>query len=125
MHIQGGPSFCRWHGYLALSFVHNSNRVVANPAPLFFSVPVVASTDLEIPGISPPLNDPDQRALASLVAAGGSIEWAPALTTRNFKYVLLAKELDWTSYGYLARQAHLDLVGDYGSILLYENVLWH
>jgi hypothetical protein len=41
------------------------------------------------------------------------------------KYVLLAREVGWTDYGYLDSQPGLQLVGDYGSILLYRNELWH
>ena len=120
----GRTVFLPWHGYLELSFVHNSNRVVANPAPGFFSVNVVASDDLEIPGISPP-TDEDQVMLAGLVAQAGGGNWSSQLAARGFKYILLAHELDWEDYGYLDRQPDLVLVKDYGSIELYRNMLWH
>jgi hypothetical protein len=120
----GRTVFLPWHGYLALSFVQNSNRVVANPAPGFFSVSVVASDDLEIPGISPPM-DEDQGMLAGLVAQAGGGKWSSQLAARGFKYILLAHELDWKDYGYLDRQPDLVLVEDYGSIALYRNLQWH
>ncbi|HEX2712295.1 MAG TPA: hypothetical protein VHM88_08740, partial [Candidatus Acidoferrales bacterium] len=119
----GRAVFLPWHGYLELSFVRNANRVVASPAPLFFSVPVVASQDLEIPGI-PPRENPDQMFLATLVAHGPTIDWAPQLAAHGFKYVLLARELDWKDYGYLDQQPGLQLVHDFGSIELYVNALW-
>ncbi len=121
----GKSLFLPWHGYLALSFVRNANRVVASPAPMFFSVPVVASQDLEVPGVAPPHNDPDQTTVARLVAAGGEANWSLPLAERNIKYVLVARELDWRSYDYLAAQPGLALVGDYGSILVYRNQQWH
>ena len=45
------------------------------------------------------------------------------LAARNVKYVLLAREVDWSSYGYLDSQPGLVRVGDYGSIVLYRNSL--
>ena len=120
----GRTVFLPWHGYLVLSFVRNANNVVASPAPLFFSVPVVASQDLEIPGISPP-NDPDEVTVSHLVTAGAQGNWAQELAARDFKYVLLAREADWTNYVYLDSQLGLLRVGDFGSIVLYRNLLWH
>jgi hypothetical protein len=120
----GRAVFLPWHGYLALSFVQNSNRVVANPAPQFFSITVVASEDLEIPGIRAP-TDGDQVMVSDLVAKADGGDWSSQLAARGFKYVLLARELDWQSYNYLDRQPDLVLVKDYGSIELYRNMLWH
>jgi hypothetical protein len=120
----GRAVFLPWHGYLALSFVQNSNRVVANPAPDFFSTPVVASEDLEIPGIKAPTGV-DQIMLSDLVAKAGQGNWSSQLAAREFKYVLLAREVDWQSYDYLDRQPDLVLVKDYGSIELYRNMQWH
>jgi hypothetical protein len=120
----GRAIFLPWHGYMGLSFVRNANRVVACPAPTFFSVPVVASQDLEVPGIPAPLDEPDQAFVASLVAAQGQGNWALELAAHDFKYVLLAREADWTGYEYLHHVDGLVLVGDYQSILLYRNVLW-
>src|SRR5207245_1195752 len=71
----GRTIFLPWHGYMALSFVKNTNRVVASPASMFFSVPVVSSQDLEVPGIAPP-DDPDQVAVSMLVTSGGAADWS-------------------------------------------------
>ena len=108
---------------MGLSFVNDTDPIVASPAPLFFSVPVVSSQDLEVPGIMPP-DDPVQLALSRLVKARGTVDWSAELAQRDFKYILLAREGDWTTYDFLNSQAHLGLVADYGSILLYKNLLW-
>jgi hypothetical protein len=121
----GRTLFLPWHGYMAFSFIRNANPVVASPAPFFFSMPIVASRDLEIPGVAPPAGDPDQTMVSKLVAAGDRGEWAAMLASRNFKYILLARDVDWRSYGYIDAQAGLTLVEDYGSIALYRNALWH
>jgi hypothetical protein len=121
----GRAAFFPWHRYLSFSFVRNENRVIASPAPMFFSIPTVVSQDLEIPGISPPLNDLDQAALSRLVTAGSQVDWTSTLSERRIKYVLVARELDWRGYQDLDQQAGLVLVGDFGSILLYRNPNWH
>lgn len=120
----GRAVFVPWHGYMAFSFVRNANRVVGSPAPLFFSVDVVASQNLEIPGVPAPVGDPDQTVITQLVASGGGADWATSLAERGFKYVLLARDADWRSYAFLNSQAGLVLVADFGSILLYRDLLW-
>jgi hypothetical protein len=119
----GKSVFLPWHGYMSYAFVHNTNRVIASPAPLFFSVPVVASQDLELPDVRPP-GDPDQLAISSLVASGQLADWAGVLAQLHFKYVLVAREVDWETYRYLDSQSGLVLVGDYGTILMYRNTAW-
>jgi hypothetical protein len=118
----GRTLFLPWHEYMTLSFVRNENSLVASPAPSFFSTPVLASTNPDVPGTAAP-TDPDQVAIASLVDAGAQGHWAEVLAARNIKYVLLAREANWQSYQYLAGQRGLSLVGDYGSIVLYRNNL--
>jgi hypothetical protein len=119
----GRALFLPWHEYLALSFVKNTNRVVSCPAPQFFSIPVVSSQDLEIPGISPP-QYPDQVAISALVKSGSTGNWSTVLASRDIKYVLLEREVDWKGYAYLNDEPGLVLVGDYGSILVYRNLAW-
>jgi hypothetical protein len=118
----GRTLFLPWHEYMSYSFVHNQNRVVAPPAPSFFSVPIVVSSDPEVPGIMPP-RSADQDAVTALVRAGSSGQWAEGLNTYRIKYVLLAKELDWTYFTFLDDQAGLSKVGDFGPIILYRNDL--
>jgi hypothetical protein len=118
----GRTLFLPWHEYMSYSFVHNQNRVVAPPAPSFFSVPIVVSSDPEVPGVVPP-SSADQDAITALVRAGSNGQWAEVLTTHRVKYVLLAKELDWTYFKFLDDQAGLSKVGDFGAIILYRNDL--
>jgi hypothetical protein len=119
----GRAVFLPWHLYMSFSFIQNYNRIIASPAPTFFSFPVVISTDPEFPPIRH-MEDADQLTLSTLVASGRQADWASRLADRNIKYVLLAREVDWQRYGYLGQQPGLELVGDYGSILLYRNTFW-
>jgi hypothetical protein len=116
----GRVLFLPWHEYMGLSFVKNQNRVVASPAPTFFSIPVLVSADPEVIGIAPP-NSPDQQAVSSLVHEGAGGRWAEVLASRGVKYVLVAREVNWRSYSFLDNQAGLVKIGDYGSIVLYRN----
>jgi hypothetical protein len=118
----GRALFLPWHEYMSYSFVQNQNRVVAPPAPSFFTVPIVVSSDPEVPGVVPP-SSPDQDAVTALVRAGSSGQWAQVLNTHRVKYVLLAKELDWTYFDFLDNQPGLTKIGEFGSIILYRNDL--
>jgi hypothetical protein len=119
----GRALFLPWHEYMSLSFVRNENAVITCPAPGFFSIGVVVSLDPEVPGIRPQDN-PDQLAVSALVRNGSDADWAATLATRNIKYVVLARELDWRPYSYLDGQTQLVKLGDFGSIVLYRNLRW-
>ena len=108
---------------MKLRFIRNTNAVIATPAPAFFSVPTLVSVDAEIPGLRPP-NTAQQALVSRLIMAHGAADWGQALATINVKYVLLAREVDWRNYQYLDDQHDLERVGDYGSIVLYRNLLW-
>jgi hypothetical protein len=115
----GRALFLPWHGY----FVNNTNQVVMNPATTFFSVPIVASTDLEIPGVTSAI-DPDQQTIANLIRSGADGDWGHILALRNIKYVLLAHEADWQRYQFLDRLSSLHSIGDFGTITVYRNMVW-
>jgi hypothetical protein len=114
--------FLPWHEYMSYSFVRNQNNVVAPPAPTFFSVPVLVSSNPEVPGVAGPPSR-DQDAISGLVLAGSSAPWADILAAHHIKYVLLAHELNWKSFQFLDNQPNLAKIADYGSIALYRNLL--
>jgi hypothetical protein len=118
----GRTLFLPWHEYMGYSFIGNQNKIVASPAPQFFSVPILSSADPEVAGVAAP-GDPDQTAVAALVRQGQGAPWASVLAARGVKYVLLAKEADWEAYAYLRSEGGLALVGDYGSIEVFRNVV--
>jgi hypothetical protein len=118
----GRTLFLPWHEYMAYTFVRNQNRVVASPAPTFFSVPIVVSKDPELRGISAP-RDLDQVVVSDLVKTGATARWAQTLAGLGIKYLLLAREGDWETYDYLNDQPGLTKINDLGSIVLYRNNL--
>jgi hypothetical protein len=116
---RGRALFLPWHQYLRLSFVRNVNSIIASPAPEFFSIPILVSVDPEVDGVAAP-DTLDQRTIQRLINAGGASAWARGLRSRDVRFVVVAKELDWQNYAYLDRQAGLEKVGDYGSVVLYR-----
>jgi len=117
----GRALFLPWHEYMAYSFIQNQNKVVASPAPSFFSVPVLVSANPEVPGISAP-SDSDQVAITKLVGEGSQGHWEAVLQTLHVRFVLLAREVDWASFWFLDYLPNVVKVGDYGSIVLYRIV---
>jgi len=111
-----------WHEYMSYTFIRNQNRVVAAPAPSFFSVPIVVSNDPEVPGVVPPRSNL-QEAISALVRSGSNGQWADVLMANHIKYIVLARDLDWSYFMFLDDQPGLTKVGDFGSIVLYRNEL--
>jgi hypothetical protein len=118
----GWSLFLPWHEYMSYSFIRNQNNVVASPAPTFFSVPILASADPEIQGVAGP-NTLDQITVTELVRQGAQGEWAKRLSSLGVKYVLVARETRFPDYAYLDNQPGLSKVADFGSIVVYRNVL--
>ncbi len=114
--------FLPWHEYMGYSFIQNENKVVASPAPTFFSLPVIASTNPDVPGTAAP-TDLDQVAISKLVGEGAQGDWGAALKKLNVRYVLLARVVDYASFWYLDYLPDLEKIGDFGSIVLYR-VIW-
>ena len=104
---------------MSYSFVKNQNNVIASPAPTFFSVPILSSADPEVAGVAPP-RDFDQTAIRQLIASGRDGSWQSVLPRLRVDYILVAHELDWQGYDYLNVTPGIALVGDYGSIDLYQ-----
>jgi hypothetical protein len=58
--------------------------------------------------------------IRGLINAGRAGDWARGLASRDVRFVLVAKEVDWQTYRYLDLQAGLVKMGDYGSVVLYR-----
>ena len=108
-----------WHEYMTYTFIENQNKVVAPPAPMFFSVPVLVSTNPEVSGLPAP-SDSDQVAVADLVRSGSQGHWAAELRALNVRYVLLVREVDYESYRFLDVQSGLSKAADFDSIVVYR-----
>lgn len=112
--------FLPWHLYMYYGF---AARIIANPADKFFDNPIVSSNELEFGGASPTNPDPLKKRLQERILPGGanSRQLGSKLKPLGIKYVLLAKEYDYRTYGYLDRQTDLRLIYKGTALRLYQN----
>lgn len=113
--------FLPWHQYMHFDF---AGRIIASPASAFFDKPMVVSTDPELAGATSGQQDERGRAVERLIKDVNEQELADELAEQNIKYVILAKDLDYEDYAYLDRTPELKRIGNYQTIVLYENTAW-
>lgn len=109
-----------WHLYMSYSFSHD--RIIANPAPAFYSSSVVVSDDPELPGVQPQtpdvVRDMVQNTLLPAHARGEPI--AAKLRQNGFGYVLLNKDLEWHTYQSFAAEPGVIEAYDGATVRLYK-----
>lgn len=126
--------FFPWHQYMRFRFANN--MVVANPAPYYFSKPILSSQNYE----TEYLDRRDTRMDALHVNGLLSIEkekinllgdkvnekivWGEALAPINVKYLILAKEDDWESYRFLDLSKDLENIFEDDNLIFYKNNRW-
>ncbi len=126
--------FFPWHQYARFRF--NGNRIAVNPAEYYFSKPVLSSKNYETAS----LDTHDQRPEALHVEGLLSIEktginllgdtvdqkimWGESLSPIGAKYVILAKEEDWSKYKFLDDSSDLVKIYDDNDLILYQNMSW-
>jgi hypothetical protein len=107
-----------WHQYIALDFAH---RTVANPAPRFFDRPVISSDDPELMGVAQTSPNPTNRAVQNILNQHFYMTDAgPQFAAAGIRYLVLLKQADWRSYGWLDVQDGLTLRADTPDYQLYE-----
>lgn len=117
--------FLPWHSYLHTNF---AGRIIANPAPKFFDVPLLVSGDPELGGAAYDKPTAASRQIdAALKQAkdqqkldNHNKSFTAALESLNIQYVVLAKESDYQQYAFLRQQTALQLIADYKDISLYR-----
>ncbi|MEI6494961.1 MAG: hypothetical protein WCO03_02780 [bacterium] len=108
--------FLPWHLYMSFEWIGN---VVANPAPVYFTCPVISGTNMETRNIYD--NSPDQRgrAIGEWVLASGD-GGEKILDEYEIGYIVLAKEVDWGKYTWLEKLPNWKLVVDSKTLRVYE-----
>jgi hypothetical protein len=112
-----------WHLYAVWSF--SDGRIVANPAPAFFSREVLAGDEAGFRSVGLQSPDPFSRYIADLLRSRQEIRWLGHLVAPlGVRFVASLKEADWNRYEFLTRQE--DLVSIYRSdrLVLFENEAW-
>lgn len=114
--------FLPWHQYMSFNF---SGRIIANPAPAFFDKKMIVSTDPELGGATSINADSREAAIKTILAdAKDNNDLAEQLAKHNIKYILLAKEVDFMEYDFVATEPNLEVVTDNDRLTLYKNSAW-
>ena len=108
--------FLPWHLYMSFGWI---GRIVANPAPAFFTCPVISGTNMEFGGIYDNSHNPDSDAVAAWLSAKGQ-SGLPAISGTPPRYIILAKEIDWAKYTWLGGLKYLTLIKETPTLLIYE-----
>jgi hypothetical protein len=114
--------FLPWHQYMSFNF---AGRIIANPAPDYFSRPIVSSHDPEFGNASGGPKTPAEQAVEKLMLSDKNSEiFGRQLAQNNIKYVLLAKELDYRQYAFVTQSSQFHIVRDYPDLTIFENTAW-
>ncbi len=111
--------FLPWHLYMYFGF---AGRIIANPAPLFFDKPVIASDNPELGNAQPSTTGSIQQSVTRLLQPPApDRSFAGRLAALHIKYILLAKEDDYHRYLYLNHQPGFRLISSSATLALYRN----
>jgi hypothetical protein len=115
--------FLPWHLYTRYQF---AGRVIANPGSSFFDMPLLISNNPELGDTGPAVPDEKDSLLTTriLPQAPHSNTLGRQLAPLQIKYVLLSKNDDYRTYGYLDHQTDLQLVTDSATLRLYRNTAY-
>ncbi|MDD5043620.1 MAG: hypothetical protein PHD51_03040 [Patescibacteria group bacterium] len=106
--------FLPWHMYMSFSWVGN---IVTNPAPVFFSCPVLSGTNMEWGGIYDSGWSREDKLINNWIATKGRNSLA--INELNIGYIILAKEVDWGNYLWLENNKDTELLKETKTLKLY------
>lgn len=108
--------FLPFHGYLHLGFARS--RVVYNPAPSFFSVPILAGRSVDQNPAHQDVSDPEQTEVNALLAHPTQPNLGRCLTALGVSHILLAHESDWRRLRGLEARADMRVVRGWPDLTL-------
>lgn len=117
--------FLPWKLYLPLPF-NNPHEPVANPAPDFFSVPIISSQDPEVGlGVWVP-SDSVTREIDQLILNFPDIKnFGARLAPLGIKYLMLVANVNVGRYDFLYGQGDLQVVFNSGDLVIFRNTAWN
>lgn len=119
--VMDGPDkilFLPWHLYMPFPF---SNGVVANPAPKFFAVPLIASNDPELGQATGYAAGSTVRAVDQLLpTAPHRADLAVQLARLHIRYIIVSKTFDYRAYDYLGHTAGIQVFSQTPSLIVYH-----
>jgi hypothetical protein len=111
--------FLPWHLYMSFNF---AGRIIATPAQQFFDKSMIVSNNPQFRGIAPGVTNNEETNIGTILRTAPHGENLGArLNQYHIKYVLLALDDDYATYGYLNRQTDLQLVAKNATLELYRN----
>lgn len=116
--------FLPWHFYMSFSFTNN--RVIFNPASIFFDKETIAGDNMELGKIYTRSAKPISQFIENKVLSKRNEidNLGELLLPFDIKYIILAKEVDWPEYDFLNKQKDLEVIYDLKYIKLYQNKGW-
>ncbi|MDO8737078.1 MAG: hypothetical protein Q7K29_08390, partial [Thermoleophilia bacterium] len=108
--------FLPWHLYMKFSW---TNKVSANPAPVFFECPVISGSNMEWGGIYDNSQNVVGRAVEGWLGSKGKTDLLQN-DAYGIKYVILAKEADWKKYEGIEQNPELERVKETPGFLVYR-----
>ncbi len=90
--------FLPWHLYMSFSW---TNQIIANPAKLFFSCPIISGTDMEWGGIYDNSQSAEGAKVLKWLDSNGQNTDLFHDKELGIKYIILAKEIDWQKYSWI------------------------
>ncbi|MCL5795693.1 MAG: hypothetical protein M1338_05065 [Patescibacteria group bacterium] len=111
--------FLPWHQYMKLNFTKN---IIQNPAPYFFTKPVIAGDNLEY-GEFYSLSE-DQLSYKIQKILGDNVNIPRKLKELNVKYIIVSKSADWENYQYLKDTEGLEIIENNNDYILYNNSIY-
>lgn len=109
--------FLPWHQYMSFDF---SPRIIANPAPQFFQVPVIAGDNAEFGEVFRDTNNPDSDFIERQILTRPA-DVGMRLAERDIKYVLLADGENADQYTWLDDRPQLERLSREPGLTVYRN----
>jgi hypothetical protein len=112
-----------WELYAVWSFT--AGRIVANPAPSFFSREVISGDNVGFTRIPTQSVDPFSAWVQDILAHRGKIrELGHLVAPLDVRFVVLLHEVDRQRYSFVERQADLAAIYRGPRLELFENLAW-
>jgi hypothetical protein len=111
-----------WHLYAVWSF--SDGRIVANPAPSFFSGDVVVNPEAGFAQVPTQFSDPVVRSVAEILDGKDQTRLGARLASVGIHYVALLREVDYWNYRFFRREPVLRAIYKGPALILLENRRW-
>ena len=112
-----------WHLYAVWSF--SDDRIVANPAPSYFSREVISGDNVGFARLPTQSVDPFSAWVQDILAHRGTVQdFGHLVAPLDVRFVILLHEVDANTYGFLQHQSDLTSAYRGPSLELFENRAW-